>query len=58
MSAVLVATCDNEIDQPDLTFVRCYGELRFYWGYSQAKCDTCGAWCGISVASWTRVEML
>jgi hypothetical protein len=49
---VLIAKCENEIEQSDF----CDGELRFEWGMGQAACDTCGAWCGIAVADWRRIE--
>jgi hypothetical protein len=54
--AILVARCENEVEQPDLTAIPCKGELHFEWGMQEAACKTCGAYCGVAVAEWIRVE--
>lgn len=51
---VLVASCDN-VSEPDGT--PCAGRLRYEWGWTSARCDTCGGQCGIAVASWVAVEV-
>ena len=53
MSAVLVASCENLIEPEGTT---CQGLLRYRWGQSAVPCDACGAYCGIAVAPWVRVE--
>ncbi len=53
----LIAACGNTHWNEDGADDGCPGELRFRWGMTQAECDTCGAWCGIAVADWSRVEI-
>jgi hypothetical protein len=55
-TTVLVALCENSWFTEEMDEAHCMGRLHFRWGMGQAKCDTCGAWCGISVAKWERVE--
>jgi hypothetical protein len=53
LPTVLVARCERyreDLDAP------CTGRIRFRWGQSQAACGTCGAYCGVAVAAWERVE--
>lgn len=52
----LLAHCDNVTD--DFKGGRCPGLLRYRWGQSDAACDTCGARCGIAVATWARVDVV
>jgi hypothetical protein len=50
---ILIARCDtyNEaLNQP------CSGTLHYTWGQIEAACTTCLGRCGISVATWERVE--
>jgi hypothetical protein len=49
---IRIARCTNNIEQSDLSAVRCAGHLRFTAADAQAKCDTCGAWCGAGVADY------
>jgi hypothetical protein len=51
--ATLYARCDHVNEATD---EQCSGQLMFWWGVTQAACDKCGAWCGISVAHWTEVR--
>lgn len=43
------ADCTN-VSEPD--GVPCTGTLLFHLADVQAKCDTCGAWCGSAVANY------
>ena len=47
-----VAACSNVIDEPCGEGVRCDGYLAFALGAQQARCLTCGAWCGSLVAAY------
>ncbi|MGI8306986.1 hypothetical protein [Saccharopolyspora hattusasensis] len=49
---IRVARCTNVIEHNDLTAAPCTGLLRFTPDDVQAKCDTCGAWCGSLVADY------
>lgn len=50
------ARCTNMIEHPDLTVSPCPGLLRFARGDVQAKCEACGAWCGVDVADYITVD--